>query len=155
VYIKKREKKDSRFFKFKTFNFFNRQIWLICPMEDDYLHLSNIKKVKLKSPVLSLSLSLSLGRQQNRHPIQLPVLCWFFVGFIPCPMNSLHEIYYSSCFLRQPKKNCLFRLGANISYCPCFHKNLLFSNVCLLQQANNNFLCIWRGILLPSGTFPS
>jgi hypothetical protein len=30
---------------------------------------------------------------------------------------------------------------------PMFHKNLLFPNVCLLQQANNNFLCNWRGML--------
>ncbi len=86
MYIKNREKKDSRFFKFKTFNFFNRQIWLICPMEDDDLHLSNIKKAKLKSPVLSLSLSLS-----GKATIDTQSNCQFFVGSL-LVLFLVHEL---------------------------------------------------------------
>jgi hypothetical protein len=56
-------------------------------MEYD-LHLSNIKKVKLKCPVLSLSLSLSLW---EGNKIDTQSNCQFFVGSL-LVLFLVHEL---------------------------------------------------------------
>jgi hypothetical protein len=122
-------------------------------MEDD-LHLSNITKVKKKSTACSLCLclclSLSLWKGNNRHPIQLPILSWFFHE--NCVFGSLlvlflvHELitWNLLLFMISPsaqKKNCLFRC---ISYCPCFTR-ICYFQMCVFCNKQTTTSCVFGG----------